>query len=70
MSVSKRDDLHHTYGDYLVWSRTYGDELLDGSAYVREPPAHSYLHQKIIVDLAHQPQTSYRLGFPARKRLL
>jgi len=54
MSVSKRDDLHHTYADYLIWSRTYGDELIDGTAYVREPPSPSYLHQKIAFELAYQ----------------
>ena len=37
MTVNKRDTHYHTYGDYLVWSRTYGDELIDGVAYVKEP---------------------------------
>ena len=27
MTVRKRDTHHPTYADYLVWSRTYGDEL-------------------------------------------
>ena len=27
MTVSKRDTRYHTYADYYVWSRTYGDEL-------------------------------------------
>jgi hypothetical protein len=31
MAVLKRDSQYHTYADYLVWSRTYGDELIDGS---------------------------------------
>jgi len=52
MPVSKRDELHHTYGDYLIWSRTYGDELIDGAAYVREPPSPSYSHQSIAFELA------------------
>src|SRR3954453_11579746 len=56
MSVSKRDDLPHTYGDYLVWSRTHGDELIDGAAYVREPPSPSYSHQAITLELAYQLQ--------------
>jgi Uma2 family endonuclease len=56
MSVSKRDDLPHTYGDYLVWSRTHGDELIDGAAYVREPPSPSYSHQAITLELARQLQ--------------
>ena len=54
MSVSKRDARHHTYADYLVWSNTYGDELIDGTAYVREPPAPSRSHQKMIVELCKQ----------------
>jgi Uma2 family endonuclease len=56
MSVSKRDDLPHTYGDYLVWSRTHGDELINGTAYVREPPSPSYSHQAIALELACQLQ--------------
>ena len=54
MSVSKRDDLHHTYGDYLLWSRTHGDELIDGTAYVREPPSPSPSHQVVAFELARQ----------------
>jgi Uma2 family endonuclease len=54
MGISKRDDLHHTFADYLVWSRTHGDELIDGTAYVREPPSPSYGHQSIVVELARQ----------------
>jgi len=48
MTVSKRDTHHHTYADYLTWSRTYGDELIDGTAYVREPPAPTWSHQMIV----------------------
>jgi Uma2 family endonuclease len=44
----------HTYADYLTWSRTYGDELIDGVAYIREPPAPARLHQEIVVKLAYQ----------------
>jgi Uma2 family endonuclease len=54
MSVSKRDEFQHTYADYLAWSRTYGDELIDGAAYVREPPSPSYSHQLIAFELACQ----------------
>lgn len=53
MSVLKRDSDRHTYADYLMWSRTYGDELIDGTAYVREPsPAWS--HQQIVFELCVQ----------------
>jgi Uma2 family endonuclease len=54
MAVLKRDARHHTYADYLVWSNTYGDELIDGTAYVREPRAPSLSHQAIVVQLSHQ----------------
>jgi Uma2 family endonuclease len=57
MSVSKRDTLRHTYGDYLIWSRDHGDELIDGTAYVREPPSPSLNHQSIALDLAYQIQS-------------
>ena len=54
MTVLKRDTHYHTYGDYLTWSRTYGDELIDGTAYVREPPSPTVLHQGIVFELARQ----------------
>ena len=52
MTVLKRDTHYHTYADYLTWSRTYGDELIDGTAYVREPPSPSWLHQGIVGGLS------------------
>jgi Uma2 family endonuclease len=54
MTVHQRDTHYHTYADYLVWSRSYGDELIDGTAYVREPPSPSPSHQTIVVGLCHQ----------------
>jgi Uma2 family endonuclease len=54
MTVRKRDTHHHTYADYLIWSNTYGDELIDGTAYVREPPSPSWSHQMIVVELSRQ----------------
>jgi Uma2 family endonuclease len=54
MTILKRDTHYHTYGDYLTWSRTYGDELIDGTAYVREPPSPSWSHQEIVVELCRQ----------------
>jgi Uma2 family endonuclease len=54
MSVRKRDSEYHTYGDYLVWSRSFGDELIDGTAYVREPPSASVPHQVIVGEIYHQ----------------
>jgi Uma2 family endonuclease len=58
MAVTKRDTNYHTYADYLVWSNTYGDELIDGAAYVREPPSPSPSHQWIIVELSRQIATA------------
>jgi Uma2 family endonuclease len=54
MTVLKRDAHYHTYGDYLTWSRDYGDELINGTAYVREPPAPSWWHQGVVVELCRQ----------------
>lgn len=56
--VRQRDPQHHTYADYLVWSATSGNELIDGVAYVGEPPARSRLHQEIVVELCRQVATS------------
>lgn len=56
---------YHTYADYLVWSATSGNELIDGVAYVREPPSPSRLHQEIVVELCHQITNSLR-GKPER----
>ncbi len=60
MPVLKRDAQHHTYADYLVWSGTSGDELIDGTAYVREPPAPSPSHQAIVVELCCQVAAALR----------
>jgi Uma2 family endonuclease len=54
MKVLRRDSHHHTYADYLTWSATYGDELINGAAYVREPPGPSPLHQGIVLELGRQ----------------
>jgi hypothetical protein len=51
MAVLKRDSDRHTYADYLIWSRSYGDELVDGTAYVREPPSLTRSHQEIVGEL-------------------
>jgi Uma2 family endonuclease len=65
MAVLKRDSQYHTYADYLVWSRTYGDELIDGTAYVREPPAPSATHQVIVGELHRQIANALK-GSPCR----
>ena len=54
MAVMQRDTHYHTYADYLTWSRDYGDELINGTAYAREPSGHSPLHQKIVGEIGCQ----------------
>ena len=53
MTVLQRDTRYHTYADYLTWSRDYGDELINGTAYVREPSP-SFSHQGIVLELGRQ----------------
>jgi Uma2 family endonuclease len=65
MKVLLRDTHHHTYADYLTWSATYGDELINGAAYVREPPSPSPLHQEIVLELGHQLVSALK-GKPCR----
>jgi Uma2 family endonuclease len=65
MAVLKRDSHHHTYADYLTWSRTYGDELVDGTAWVREPPSPSASHQLIVGEIHTQVNTALK-GKPCR----
>jgi Uma2 family endonuclease len=54
MPVTKRDTRRHTYGDYLEWSRDHGDEIIDGVAYVREPPSPSRTHQEVVGALYYE----------------
>jgi Uma2 family endonuclease len=60
MTVLKRDIQHHTYADYLMWSNTYGDELINGTAYVREPPSPTWSHQMILGELYRQLANSLK----------
>ena len=68
MALLKRDTHYHTYADYLTWSRGYGDELINGTAYVREPPAPSWLHQGVVVELCRQIANALE-GKPCRVRV-
>jgi Uma2 family endonuclease len=54
MTLRQRDTQHHTYGDYVTWSADYGNELINGTAYIREPPAPSRAHQEIVIELSRQ----------------
>ena len=63
--MRQRDMQHHTYADYLIWSADSGNEVIDGIAYVREPPSPSRLHQEVVVELCRQITNSLE-GKPAR----
>jgi len=65
MSVLKRDTHYHTYADYLTWSASYGNEVIDGTAYVREPPSPSRSHQEVVVELGRQLANTLK-GKPCR----
>jgi Uma2 family endonuclease len=65
MPVLQRDTHYHTYADYLTWSRDYGDELINGTAYVREPPSPSFSHQGIVGALYYQLVSALK-GKPCR----
>jgi Uma2 family endonuclease len=54
MALTQRDTQHHTYGEYLTWSDDHREELIDGLAYVREPPAPSRTHQELVGGLYHE----------------
>jgi Uma2 family endonuclease len=56
--MRQRDTQHHTYADYLIWSATYGNEIVDGVAYVREPPSPSRFHQEIVGEIYRQVANS------------
>lgn len=51
MAVTQRDVLHHTYGEYLTWPEGNYSELINGTAYVREPPAPSRVHQELVGEI-------------------
>jgi Uma2 family endonuclease len=54
MALTQRDTQHHTYGEYLTWSDDNREELIDGVAYVREPPAPSRPHQELVGELYYE----------------
>lgn len=63
--MRQRDEQHHTYADYLIWSADSGNEVIDGVAYVREPPSPSRFHQEIVLELGRQVTNSLA-GTPVR----
>ena len=54
MALPRRDTLLHTYADYLTWPDGERDELINGVAYIREPPAPTRTHQEMVGELYHQ----------------
>jgi len=54
VTLLKRDIHHHTYADYLTWSDIQRAELVNGTAYVRELPAPSRLHQEVVREMLFQ----------------
>ena len=65
MRVRTRDTHYHTYADYLTWSASHGDEVIDGTAYVREPPSPSPSHQGMAGEL-HRQVANARKGKACR----
>jgi len=53
MSLPRRDDARHTYGEYRRWREDIRYELIDGVAYAMAP-APSRLHQEVLLELARQ----------------
>ena len=47
MALPRRDTLQHTYAEYLTWPDGERHELIDGIAYIKEPPAPSRFHQEL-----------------------
>lgn len=58
MTITRRDSQRHTYDEYLTWPEDGLTELIDGVAYVREPPAPAPIHQAIVGELYHQIRTA------------
>lgn len=56
--MRQRDMQQHTYADYLIWSADWGDAIIDGVAYVREPPSPSWQHQAIVGEIYCQVRNS------------
>lgn len=48
MTLRQRDTLHHTYTEYLTWPDAECGELINGIAYIREPPAPLRCHQELV----------------------
>lgn len=58
MALPRRDTLQHTYADYLTWPDGERHELIDGIAYIKEPPAPSRFHQELTGELYYQVRSA------------
>jgi hypothetical protein len=47
MAFPRRDALRHTYADYLTWPEGAPFELIDGTAYIRDPQGPFRAHQEV-----------------------
>src|SRR5579871_3457921 len=65
MALRLRDTKHHTYAEYLTWSDEESYELIDGIAYVREPPAPLREHQDVVGEIYRQIANALK-GTPCR----
>lgn len=54
MEVTRPDQPHHTYGEYLTWPDDPRQEPTDGALYVSEPPAPAPIHQMLVSELCQQ----------------
>jgi Uma2 family endonuclease len=64
MSLPRRDELRHTYGEYLTWPEETRYELIDGVAYAMAP-APSRRHQEVLGELFRQVANALE-GHPCR----
>lgn len=62
MALPQRDTLRHTYAEYLTWPDGERAELINGAAYIKEPPAPSRPHQELVGELYLQ----VRLGLEGK----
>lgn len=65
MAITQRDTKRYTYRDYLTWPDDNHDELIDGTAYIREPPAPALTHQELVGELHYQLRVALE-GKPCR----
>lgn len=65
MLLPKHATQRHTYADYLTWADDLCVGLIDGVAYVREPPGPARVHQELVGELYLQVRAALA-GKPCR----